>query len=822
MFYSYLKIIIRNTLTDGMYNFIIVFGLAMGIGAALIIAQYIHFELSFDKAYKDDRQIYMAYMRWVVKNEGLSFDIECHPSIAPLFERSIPDVELAARMVPVALNRSGHEWVLRKQTKNDTEESFIRSNFLYYTDASLLEMFNIKFISGDRKTALREEYTVVLSQKMADKFFPGGDALGEILQLQSYGSMMQLKVVGVAETQPANSSIQFNALISLKSLPTTKTDESWNNPVYRTYVKVRPGSDMKELERKINKAADPYLRLAEEVNGISQHIRFHPFSTIHFFEPYRSRAGAIRFSGDKRLILYFGILAGLILVISWANYINLTTARSIRRAKEVGLRKVNGARPTDLIKQFLTEYLFMNIISMMLAFTIAQLLFGTFASAIGSKAEWIFWTDPMFWAIIVVFLILSTFASGLYPAFILSGYNPAKVLKGNFSNTQSGGTVRKGLVVVQFALSVLLLIGIYVITSQILFMQNKDLGQSAEQVMVINAMEIDTAISRTDAYLRWKMQLSKQSFVKSTCAAGIYPGQSEDRFLFFHRPAEAQQRIGLQTYHVSEGYLKTLNISLLYGRDFDDEKPGELNKLIISKKSAIELGFKDLQAALGEKLKLEGDDQLFEIIGITTDFTTSLKIPLFRHALRYKYFSTGSSHFNYFMVKLKGNNGTDAVAGLQKEWSSLFPETPLDYFFLSNFFHALYKDEYQFAGVFGFFSVVGVVITCMGLYGLSLYNTTIRTKEIGIRKSLGGSVSSIMWLFSKDYLKLIVVASVLALPVGIWQLDNWLNGYPNRISLGADVAIIPVAIALGIAVVTVGYHTYRAACMSPVNSLRAE
>ncbi len=822
MFYNYLKIIIRNTLTDGMYNFIIVFGLAMGIGASLIIAQYIHFELSFDKDYKDDHQIYMAYMRWFVKNEGNAFDIECHPSIAPLFERSVPEIELAARMVPVGFN-GGHEWVLRKQTRDATAESFIRSDFLFYTDASLLEMFNIKLLSGDAKTALREGNTIILSKKMADMFFPDGDVLGQTLQLQSYGSMMQFKVVGIAETPPANSTIQFNALLSLKSFPAKRTEETWDFPIYRTYVKVRPGSNMADVEKTINKAASPFLRIAEQDNGISQQIMLYPFSTIHFYEPYiGNNNSAVRFSGDKRLIVYFGILAGLILVISWANYINLTTARALKRAKEVGLRKVNGARTIDLVKQFLTEYFFMNLISMMLAFTIAQLLFGTFAQAIGSKAEWIFWTHPMFWIVIVLFLIFSTFASGLYPALILSAYNPAKVLKGNFSNSQSGSTVRKGLVVVQFTLSVLLLISIYVITNQIFFMQNKDLGQSADQVLVVNAMEIDTAVNRTDAYLRWKNQLSKQTFVKSTCAAGTYPGQTEMMFLFFRRPSEVQQRIGIQTYHVSEGYLKTLNISLLYGRDFDDEKPGELNKLIISKKSAIELGFKDLESAVGEKLKLEGDDQLFEIIGITTDFTTSLKTPLFTHALRYKYFWTGSDHFNFFIVKLEGNNTTEAVAGLKKEWSSLFPETPFDYFFLSNFFHTLYKDEYQFAGVFGFFSVIGVVITCMGLYGLSLYNTTIRTKEIGIRKSLGGSVRSIMWLFSRDYLKLIVVASVLALPLGIWQLENWLSGYPNRISLGVDVAIIPVLVALGIAVVTVGYHTYRAACTSPVSSLRAE
>lgn len=815
---NYLRVIIRNFISDKMYTFIIVFGLAIGIAASLMIAQYVHFELSFDRHYKDRDLIYFSYMEW--QNEQGTIELDCHPAVAPLFKRSIPEVVASVRISP-ALTNKGDELVLRRE-ENGRTVFYSREKGMYLADPDVLDFFSIPMLEGDSKTALSEPNTMVITRSLAEKMFPGQNPLDKTLRIQAGPWMGEIGITGIIENPMPNSSLQYNAFFSLDS---QGLDEIWIWPIFQTFIKVQPGSNPEVIEKKINDAAQASLHTVETEYNIKESIHLFPFARFHFYRSANSLGIAtIKFSGDKRLIIYFILLASLILIISWANYINLTTARALRRAKEVGLRKVNGATRKNLVFQFLIEFFFMNLISMLLALTIAQLLFSQFARIIGSRAEWIFWSEPLFWVAVALFTIFSTLASGIYPAFIMSNYNPSKVLKGNFSRSQTGMTMRKGLVLVQCGLSLFMILSIYVISRQLMYMQNKDMGMKVEQVLVVRTNELDTALNRTRAFDQWKAKVESIKDIKSTSAVQFFPGENGAMSQWFYRSSDPEQRqTGFSTNVISENYFNTLDMQLLYGRDFRDDQSLDADKVIINEKGAHQLGFTNAASAVGELITLRRSEKEYTIIGIVRDFNFSQKSVVSGAVfLRQNWNEAFDEDYDHFLIKLSTNNLSQSMTRLEKEWKDLFTDAPFDYFFLDTYFDTFYREEQQFAGVFGFFSILGILITCMGLFGLSLYDTGSRTKEIGIRKSLGGTATNIIWLFSKDYLKLVLTAGVLAVPISYWLLTQWLENYPDRIRVEGDAVLIPILLMLCIAMFTVGYQTFKAANVNPVESLKTE
>ena len=381
------------------------------------------------------------------------------------------------------------------------------------------------------------------------------------------------------------------------------------------------------------------------------------------------------------------------------------------------------------------------------------------------------------------------------------------------------------MVLVQFGLSVFMIMSIYVISRQLFFMQRQDLGMAIDQVVVIRTNELDTALNRTAALQQWKSKVDNLDYIKGISAAGIFPGENKLRGMLFNLSSDAEKSPKpLLTTQISGNYFNTMGLELLYGRDFTADPLADTNKVVINEKAAQELGFANPSSAIGEQIILPETGTRLEVIGVVKDFNLNLKIPsigeLFHTADFYNVKTLPD--YNFFLVKVSSGDLRASMANMEKEWRLLFSDAPFDYFFLDTYFDTFYKEDQQFAGVFGFFSVIGILITCMGLFGLSLYDTGSRAKEIGIRKSLGASVRSIMWLFSKDYMKLVLIAAVISLPVGILLLNEWLKNYPSRISLHADVVVFPLALMFCIAIFTVGYHTCKTAYMDPVKSLRNE
>lgn len=822
MLYNYLKILVRSFYAERSYSLIIVFGFAVGLSCVLMIAQYIHFEKSFDKHVPDADRIFYTYMHWEGSDE--IFDVTCHSAVAPLINAAVAGVSDVARLAPIAEGK-GHETLIRW---GDGFKSYSRESDLWAIDPVILRMFGISFIKGNPAAALREPHTVILTDRLSRKLFSDKDPLEQMLQVQSANKVVLFKVVGVVEDPSANSSLQFNALFSLQTFQklwsSLNAANEWQYPAYTTYIKLESGAQADEIERSINQAAAVHLQKLYEKFHIRESIRLYPLTEFHFYQPSQNEwSYSIEFTGDERMLVFFAVLGILILVISWSNYINLTTARSLERAKEVGIRKTSGASKRQIVLQFLGESFALNLLGMLVALTITQLSFELFADALGSKASWTLWRLPVFWIVLLLFISCSTIISGLYPAFIISRYHPAAVLKGKFSRSPAGSLVRRILVTTQFVFAVLLMLSIYTITRQVILLQGKKVGMIPEQVLVIRAMSIDTAVDRRVALQHWRNRIGTRTDVVSTTAGYSYPGEVGEGYQSVYRwdqaPKDARE---YGTRQVSSGYFSTLGMTMLEGRDFNNNG-SDTSKVVVNDLAAKMLGYASLSDAVGERVVLNKNGRIFEIVGVSKSAQASIKWPMIAMVYFYESVDTNPTlYFNYFFAKLKSETIPETLSSLQRDWDVLFPGAPFDYFFLNDFFYTFCREERQFAGVFAFFAVVGVVITCMGLFGLNLYNINTRSKEIGVRKTMGASALNIMWLFTSGYLKLILFAALVSVPVGIWALNAWLANYPNRISMGVDVVLVPIGGAIAVSVLTVIYHTYKTAITNPVKALRSD
>lgn len=679
MLSNYLKVILRNFISDKMYSFIIIFGLAVGIATSLMIAQYVHFELSFDKQFQNNGQVYYTYIR-CGSAQG-TFDMRCHPSIGPLLQRKVPEVISFARVAPVGLDW-GDEFVLRREQENNSPR-YSKEDGLYYADPAILDIFSIPLLEGNPAKALSGINTMVITKSLAEKFFPGESALNKTLRMQTNYGMREYDISGITSDPPLNSSLQYKTLFSIEDLDVVywknsrrKTEDVWDHFLYGTYVKVVEAADPELIQTKFNLVVEENFSEREKEFDIKQSLRILPINDLHFYRPVSiGNLDTVRFTGDKRIVIFFIILASLILIISWVNSVNLTTARALNRAKEVGLRKVSGATRTHLVIQFLTEFFVLNLISLGLAFTIAQALFPMFAAAMGSNAEWIFWSEPLFWLGILIFLILFTLASGSYPAFIVSGYSPQKILKGNFSRSSTGTALRKGLVLTQFGFSTLLLVSVYVIYQQQIYMQNKDLGMSIDQVMVIRVADLDTAIDRRIAFQRWKEKGESIDNVKNSSAAWMYPGEQRTRGVGLYVSDDETKEVKyLGPNVISSGFFGTMGMTVIEGRDFMENQPGDADKVIINETAALELGFNGHESCIGSRIMFKKFGRGYEILGVVKDFTTSVKRPA-RAEVFFNDTWRPSHKFDYFLIKLSSKDITDAVAQVERAWVDLFPDT---------------------------------------------------------------------------------------------------------------------------------------------------
>ncbi len=807
MLSNYLKIALRNLWKNKVFSFINILGLAIGMAACLLILQHVTSELSYDEFHTQKDRIYRMkldrYEKGVLATEWAA---GC-AAIGLAMKEAFPEVEEYALLRPT-------QGVVIYKEASGGPVSF-KEEKMYFATASFLPMFSFDLVQGNEATALQEPYQAVISQSAAKRYFGQEDPVGKSISVDGKDTY---EITGVFKDIPDNSHLKFNFLLSYETFVGWVGEEvrtAWQWDGFFNYILVQPGTDPKALEAKIPSLVEQ--KVGEELKQYNAGMTFslQPLTDIHLYSHYMMEAEV---NGDGDAVYALLIIAFFIIIIAWVNYINLSTARSVDRAKEVGVRKVMGSARTQLIRQFLFESVMLNTLAILLAMILVLAAYRYFNTLTGKEMTLAFFTTFTFWLIVAGFFLFGAFLSGVYPAFVLSSFKPASVLKGKMSTSKNGVALRKLLVILQFAASVFLMAGTLTVYQQIRYMQNQELGFAIDQTLVMEAPNVVDDSVYADQVQTFKTELLRSSSIRAVAASTAVPGNKPDwnaggiRLIQQDESDSKQYRvIGIDYDFVEAFQLKTIA-----GRNFSREFGTDESTVLFNESAVKLLGFDEPEAVLNQEIFFWGDT--FKIIGVLKDYhQESLKTgfdPLI--------FRLIPASRNYFSVKVETSRLPETIAFARNTWDANFPGNPFSYFFLDDHFNQQYQADLRFGKVFGFFAALAIFVACLGLFGLSAFIATQRTKEIGIRKVLGASVTGIVRLLSQDFIRMVFIASLIAIPIAYFVMQTWLTHYAFRISIQWWLLGIPVIMVLLIALMTVGLQTIRAALANPVHSLRYE
>lgn len=799
---NYLKVALRSLLKNRVFSLINITGLALGIAASLLILQYVNYELSYDNFNSNADRIYRLktnrYEKGALSTEWAAGVV----SIGHLLKENIADVEAYAR-----LTQTGGVF-----SREDIEFS---ESQVYFANPDVFKVFDTKILYGDAESALNDPLSVALSRTTANKYFGKTDVVGETMY---YNKNNQVKITAVFEDVPNNSHFKYDILASWSTIAQGQRGEDMNRvwywDGYFNYVMLNEGVDADEFAKKVDDLVE--TQWGDEMRDGETWMDFdlQPLRDIHLYSNYMMEAEV---NGDGDAVYALLGISFFIIIIAWVNYINLATAKSMERAREVGLRKVLGSLRGQLIRQFLTESFLINLLAVILAFAIVVLALPSFARLADQPMTLELFIQQGFWIGLGSLFLVGTFLSGLYPAMVLSSYKPVDTLKGGTVSSSRGAWLRKGLVVFQFMASVGLIIGTYTVYEQISFMRNQDLGIDIDQTLVINGPSVldSTYQEKLSAFQEvMKTNANVQNVVVST---GV-PGRGVNWNAGGIKKQGEPDTEGKQYRVIGIGYdfVETFGMEVIAGRSFDRSFGDEGSKILFSRSAAKQLGFNNPEEALNTNVDFWGE--VYTVIGVTEDYHhTSLKEDFDQLIFRMIPDASG-----FYSIKYNAANTQEVVQLAEERWAQFFPGNPFEYFFLDDRFSEQYKADQQFGNVFTIFSGLAIFVACLGLFGLAAFMTAKRTKEIGIRKVLGASISSILQLLSTDFMKLIMVSVLLAIPIAYYGMSQWLSGFAFRIDLYWYIFAVPALLVLLIALLTVSFQTLRAAKSNPVESLRYE
>tara|TARA_R110000868_G_scaffold262027_2_gene520417 strand:+ start:28702 stop:31119 length:2418 start_codon:yes stop_codon:yes gene_type:complete len=805
MYKNYLKIAWRSIKGEKLFTFIKVGGFAMGIAACLLIALFINDELSYDQQYKNKDRIYRVVLQGVMDGE-LRKSVHFQLPFADALQSDFPEIQKAGKINMSELFGAGKRGLrLAGESQNNFEDGFVFAN------QNILEILEISLEQGNTKEALLQPGNIVMSKSKADKYFPHGDALGKTIVLDD-NSSRPYTITGVMPDFPKNSHLQFNFL-----LPIEDTNMSWTNQNYFTYVLVDENASIPTLEKKMFSIMENYVIPAQLARGRAPDFieilktieyKLQPIGDIHLRSDLAMGDGLKH--GDIRFVWLFGAIAGFILLLACINFINLSTAKSANRAKEVGLRKTVGAFKSNLVEQFLTESVLFSIISFILGLLLAWALLPTF-NVIAAKSILFPWEVWWFVPLMVGSALFIGILAGMYPAFYLSSFRPVNVLKGSISVGSKSGKLRSGLVVFQFATSVILIIGTLIIYKQMDYIQHKELGYDKEQVVVLEGANILGNKSES-----FKEQLLQLPEVQTVTKSDFLPIDGAKRNgNTFKKTGEGIEDRGVpaQIWRVDYDYIKTLGIQVKEGRDFSREFASDsVNSMIINDQMAHELGYDN---PIGKQIN-NGMD--WTIVGVVQDFHfKSLKEDIAPLSLIIANNDSGA-----ISVKIKPDNIGESLASIEAIWNKNVPNQAFAYSFLDQKFNQMHEDVERMGKIFNSFALFAILVACLGLFALSAFMVEQRKKEISIRLVLGAPFESIYKLLTLDFLKLIFLAILIAIPIGWYMMNRWLEDFAYKIDIGWEIFLSAGGIALVIAVATISYQSIGAALIKPLKSLRTE
>jgi len=782
----------------------------------MLITLYILNETSYDRYQKNADNIYQVGTNFI----GLG-NFKKQPTtpaaMGEIMKSVFPEIQQTTRLVRLFAE---DKTLLQYTPQNDAVKSFYETKG-YLADSTFFRMFTYNFIEGNPVTALSNPNSVVLSEEIANKIFGNQPALNKVIHISSStNGDHDFQVTGVFKPIDKPSHIDGRFFLSMMGgdvadmIKRAGTNLA-NNNMYYTYLLLAPGSDPKKLEAQFPAFVDKYAGKDLKAVGFQKAQYLVALKDIHL---HSGSDNDVTPSGSVTYLYILASIALFTLLIACINFMNLATARSSKRSSEVGIRKVLGAEKKFLIAQFLGESVMMSLIAFVFAIIFTELLIPAFNGLSGKNLSLNFSNI----GIAVVFLLLSILTgllAGSYPAFYLSSFNPAKVLKGKFSNSLAAVSLRKGLVIFQFVISVVLIIASVVIAQQMKYLRSADLGFDQERQIVIplrseNAKKI---------YFAFKDDLLKQSSIANVGASAFYPGISNYADNILYKQGESmQQGKDIRMNYVDTRFLQTLKIEPVAGRLFSDDFPSDTsNGIILNQKAIKELGFASPQESIGKKLyfDFQGKNYSFNIVGVVKDFHyEDLHLPI----TPYGFQLSMQPQYNYMIVHAKPGNINNILGTIRNSWHNLNPSEPFEYSFLDKDFQKNYDAEDRLSAIVGYFTAIAILISCLGLFGLATFSAEQRIKEIGVRKTLGASVSSIVTLLSKDFLKLVAIAVLIASPLAWLAMNKWLDSFAYRIHINWSVFVITTVLALLIALITISFQAIKAALANPVESLRSE
>ena len=793
------------------FSVINIAGLAIGIGCFILISLYVLDELGFDRFNTKAERIYRVSTDIKFGGAETRYPFTSD-MMGQIFKKDFPEVEDYARIYT-----SNGSKLVKKGNQ------FINEEKVGHADSTLFNIFTLPAITGDTKTALNEPNTVVITESTAEKYFGTTNATGKIIETNDNDKTLY-KVTAVIKDIPSNSHFNFDFIFSMKNV-----DYGWGQIMshnFYTYLLLKPGIDVKAFEkRSLNQYVSKYvLPEAKQVMNISSMEDFErsgnklkysltPMLDIHLYSgrPFELSAG-----GNIQYVYIFSLVAVFILLIACINFMNLTTARSANRAKEVGIRKVLGTDKKSLIAQFLSESTIMAIISAILGILLVFLVLPLFNNVSGKNMNIFNLLTPLFILLLIVLPFVVGLISGSYPAFFLSSFKPIQVLKGKLKTGSAGSGLRSGLVVFQFVTSIVLIIGTIIIYRQLNYIQSKNLGYSKEQVLIIN----DAYTLGNNAETFKQDMLQQPGVLNGTLSSFLpTPSSRSDNIFSISPQLDVKTGFSMQEWGVDYDYINTLGMRLIAGRNFSKDFGTDSSAVILNETTAKSLGYDD---PLGKSVysiynPKTNETRKYTIIGVVKDFHfESLKRDIGKLGLFLRR-STGLASF-----KINAANASQIIKTAEQKWKVLSPQMPFNYKFLDAEFNHVYDAEQRVGRIALSFAVLAIAIACLGLFGLAAYIAEQRTKEIGIRKVLGASVADIISMLSKDFVKLVLIAAILAFPVAWFAMSKWLQEFAYRIDIGWWVFIMAGLAAIVIALVTISFQAIKAAMANPVKSLRSE
>jgi putative ABC transport system permease protein len=800
MFRNYLKVALRNIKRHTGYSLINVAGLAIGMTCCILILLWVQDERSYDRYHENPDRIYRLCLDANVGTQ-LRAPVTMAPA-GPAMISEFPEVVNAARIV-----RPGRVSVKYGDRLFQEED-------IGYADNSVFDIFTFPFISGDPKTALATPYSVVITEDMAMKYFGDEDPLGKSLRIDDE---TDFTVTGVAKNVPSNSHFSFNMLRSFETLYRENPElmEAWVAARFYTYLLLAENSDHKKLEQKFAPFVDRHMGDILGAIGGTVKLFLQPLARIHLYSDFERDLSA---GGDITYVYLFSGIALFVLLIACFNFVNLATARSATRAREVGMRKTLGAGRGKLIAQFLGESLIYSFISIALACLLLELALPLFNSLAQRELSLNYFQRPWLIPGLAGLALVVGLLAGCYPAFFLSSFKPVRVLKGTWSKTASGSGFRRVLVVAQFVISIALIIGTITIYNQINFMKNKKLGFDKEHVLVIPGMNQATRQS----YLSIRDELMNIPGVRAVGASSLVPGRGLTKSLFLPEGFSEDQPQTMDFLIVDPDYIPTMGMEIATGRNFSaDLATDSTESAIINETAARRFGWDN---PIGKTFRLlsppgaGGETQIVNVIGVVKDFhLQSLHQKIEPQIIFYDL--GGIDHIS---VRISPDNITHTIDLLRTRWKDIDPERPFHYLFLDESFDSQYRAEERFGTITLYFSLLAIFIGCLGLFGMSSYTVEQRTKEIGVRKVLGATVAGIVLLLSKEFTRWVLVANLIAWPIAYYAMSRWLENFAYRVDINMTAFALAGTAALAIAIATVSYQAIRAALTNPVETLRYE